>query len=93
MSLSPPPRPVPSSLLVIQLWMFEATWVVTATIYISRRSFASPFLVTGPPPLPHTTLAARWSMKVLPCTPRRPKGFNRKVGCSIWAQNDVGTAV
>ena len=43
--------------------------VVTGTIW-SRRSFINPCLPIDPPSL---TLAAGWSMDLLPSTPRRPK--------------------
>ena len=86
------PLPVPSCFLAVPKVELEArhpprmaNCVVTETIR-SRRSFATSFLAVDPPSLPPTTLAASWSMKLLPSTPRRPKLSTAKAA-SLWLRS------
>ena len=78
----------PPLLLLLVLWRALRNWslkrgiskwrpvylVVNETIW-SRRFFITPFLPVDPPSLPPTTLAANWSMNLLPY-PETPKAFH-----------------
>ena len=70
--------------------LFEmASCVVTGTSW-SRRSFSTSFFTVDPPSLPPITIAASWSMNLLPSTPRHPKLATAKA-ISLWVRSSNDT--
>ena len=92
----PHPPSAPSCFLAVPKLELEArhplemaSCVVTETTW-SRCSFTTPFFVIGPPSLPHMTLAASRSMKLLRFSPRRPKLSTANVA-SLWPRSSTDT--